>query len=169
MSTDDLSAIERTFDAEGRAGVPDPVSSGSWDSVGGRSSVDLRETAERAVRALVDLERADEFLACLSPDVTWRIPGDWPGISGVKDRAGVERFVHRGMPAGFPEGLEIELHAVHCAGGVAVVEFTGRARTSRGRSYENEYCFVLEFRDGMVLRIREYMDTSYADSVLHTD
>lgn len=162
-------AIERAFYEECRTGVPDPTFGWAWNSAVDGSGADLRTMAERVVRSLVDLARAEEFLTLLSPGVTWRIPGSWPGISGVKDRVGIERFVRRGLPAGFPEGLEIELHGIHAANEVAVVEFAGRARTSRGRRYENEYCFVLEFRDGLVLRIREFMDTSYADLVLHRD
>lgn len=100
----------------------------------------------RSLEKLVDVDRAEEFLAALAPDVTWTIPGNWPGISGVKDRAAIESFVRRSFPAGFPEGLVLEVRAVHQDGAVVLVEFTGVAMTTaRKRAYRNDYCIVVEF------------------------
>src|SRR5580693_3815948 len=45
------------------------------------------------------------------------------------------------------------------AEGEVVVEHRLSATLPNGRSYVNDYCFVYEVRDGLVWRIREYMDT----------
>jgi ketosteroid isomerase-like protein len=127
----------------------------------------LGEAAVELLRAMMDVDRGQEFLDCLTADATWTIPGDWRGISGTKDRVAIEKFVRVVFPAGFPTGVELDLRAVHQDGDHVLVELTARALTSKGRDYENTYCFVLQFRDQQVSAIREYMDTMYADAVLH--
>lgn len=119
------------------------------------------------LESLMDLSRADEFIAHLDDNATWVIPGSWKYISGTKDRAGIEKFVRVLFPAGFPSGVSVEIHHVHTSGSTALIEFTARATTSKDRQYENQYCFVFEFEGDRVLAIREYMDTMYADVVLH--
>jgi hypothetical protein len=34
-----------------------------------------------------------------------------------------------------------------------------QATLAHGGHYENDYCFVFELRDGLIHRVREYMDT----------
>jgi ketosteroid isomerase-like protein len=41
----------------------------------------------------------------------------------------------------------------------AVVEQRLEANLPNGRRYGNDYCFVYEFRDGKIWRMREFMDT----------
>jgi hypothetical protein len=33
------------------------------------------------------------------------------------------------------------------------------AMLANGRTYDNDYCFIFELRDGLIARVREYMDT----------
>lgn len=127
----------------------------------------LRERAENVMACLADLGRREEFLGQLHSDVRWVIPGAWPHISGVKDFDAIAIFMRKVFPAGFPNGIEVVAPRVHQSGATAVIEFTGVARTSKSRTYENAYCFVLEFEDDRVIEIREYMDTLYADGILH--
>jgi len=72
------------------------------------------------------------------------------------------------LPAGFPQGITADVRAVHRDGSTLLIEFRGRATTNRQRVYDNAYCFVLTFRHGLVTAIREYMDTLYAQVVLHS-
>jgi ketosteroid isomerase-like protein len=120
------------------------------------------------LRSLLDLNRGEEFISRLDDEATWAIPGNWPYISGLKDRGGIEKFVRVLLPAGFPHGVDAEIHRVHIADDTAIIEFIGRAKTSKDRDYENNYCFVFEFRGDRIYAIREYMDTLYANVVLHT-
>jgi len=111
--------------------------------------------------------RVDDFLDALTSDATWTIPGNWPRISGVLTRPDLDTFARIIMPAGFPGGADLTFHHVGEAGETVFAELTVTARTSKDRAYENHYCFVVDVRDGKIAAIREYMDTLYADEVLH--
>jgi len=128
---------------------------------------DLAEEAARTLGLLCDVSQARAFLDQLHPDITWTIPGSWPGISGVKTYSDIERFMVKVFPAGFPNGIVADVHHVHVSGSTAVIEFTGTAGTAKNREYVNSYCFVFVFDGSKVIEIREYMDTLYADGVLH--
>ena len=59
----------------------------------------------------------------------------------------------------FFAGADNNFRTVVAEGEVVVVEHRLSATLPNGRSYVNDYCFVYEVRDGLVWRIREYMDT----------
>jgi len=45
------------------------------------------------------------------------------------------------------------------------VESRGDNLSVDGTPYDNSYCLVLQLRDGMILEMREYMDTAYIASI----
>jgi ketosteroid isomerase-like protein len=118
----------------------------------------------RIVRALLDFDH-DAFLASLADDVEWAVPGDWEGVSGVKDKAGIAAFLP-GLRAIFPHGLRTEIVRATADADTAVVEIRCSAQTVKGIDYDNRYCFALDFESDAVRRIREYNDTLYADRAL---
>lgn len=119
----------------------------------------------QVVRWLLDEFDHDRFLDGLAADVEWSVPGDWPGVSGVKDKEAIAAFLP-GLRASFPQGFRSEIVRATADDDSAVVEIQGFARTARGADYENRYCFALDFEGDAVRRIREYTDTLYADRVL---
>jgi len=46
------------------------------------------------------------------------------------------------------------------------VQFQIRARTAAGREYHNYYHLAFELRDGRIARVKEYVDTAYANERL---
>ena len=51
-------------------------------------------------------------------------------------------------------------------GDVVVVQARGQNRTKDGRDYRNDYCFVIQMKDGQIARIEEYSDTQLIAEVL---
>jgi ketosteroid isomerase-like protein len=104
--------------------------------------------------------------ANMSDDVSWLVPGNLPGVSGLKrGKDEILKFMS-GVGDTFPEGLQSEIRKVHCDGDTVVVELTNRGKVRNGKQYENEYCFVFELEDGKIRRIREYVDTQKAREIL---
>jgi uncharacterized protein len=60
----------------------------------------------------------------------------------------------------------IVAHRILCDGDHAAVEARGRNRTKQGKTYENEYCWVIEMRDDKMVSIVEYADTALMVSAL---
>ena len=55
---------------------------------------------------------------------------------------------------------------IFAKGNVVCVESRGRGKLRNGKIYDNQYCWVIEVKDGLVWKIREYMDSHYVMSVV---
>jgi ketosteroid isomerase-like protein len=60
----------------------------------------------------------------------------------------------------FTANVAIDFRGVYADGDVVIVEERMRATLPNGNPYDNDYCFVFEVKDGLVHRVREYMDTA---------
>lgn len=104
--------------------------------------------------------------ANMADNVSWLIPGNIPGVSGVKrGKDEITKFAS-GITGVFPEGLQTEITRAHATDDAVILELTNRGKVSNGKSYENEYCFVFELENGKIRRIREYVDTLKAKETL---
>lgn len=66
----------------------------------------------------------------------------------------------------FPNGLKFSIHAMTAEGERVAVEAESHGDHISGKHYNNLYHFLLEFRGGKLLRLREYMDTELVTDVL---
>lgn len=99
----------------------------------------------------------------LHPDAEWRpmvenIPG--AGIYAPRDVI-IDTFLTpvRGMFA--PGDPKTTVNTIASAGDFVMCESRGLGKLADGRSYDNRYAWALELKDGLVYRIREYMDSHY--------
>jgi ketosteroid isomerase-like protein len=53
----------------------------------------------------------------------------------------------------------VEVHCIHADGDFVIVEHSGRNKLADGRRYDNNYCWVFRFQNGLIQEVREYMDT----------
>lgn len=66
----------------------------------------------------------------------------------------------------FPQGLQFTLNSMIAEGDKVAVEAQSEGAHISGKTYNNEYHFLFEFRDGKLLRLKEYMDTEPVTDVL---
>jgi ketosteroid isomerase-like protein len=63
----------------------------------------------------------------------------------------------------FVANVSVDFRGFYADGDVVVVEERMRASLANGDAYDNDYCFVFELEDGLICRVREYMDTAKAN------
>lgn len=66
----------------------------------------------------------------------------------------------------FPEGIRFEILDMVAEGDKVAVEATSEGKHVSGATYSNEYHFLFEFRDGKLVRLKEYMDTERVTDIL---
>lgn len=86
-------------------------------------------------------------------------------ISGTKDVAELEQF-SAGVLEAFPDKLAFEITGITAEGDRVAVEAESDGKHVSGAHYHNYYHFLFEFKDGKVLRLKEYMDTELVTDVL---
>lgn len=122
--------------------------------------------------AIAFLEQAfanhvEQAMALLADDATWWVIGT-PGrlkVSGTKTRAQIERLLQI-MVRLAPAGLQMKVKGITAEGTRVALEIEGEGDFANGRHYHNLYHFLIEVRDGRVLRVREYMDTLHVADTL---
>jgi ketosteroid isomerase-like protein len=125
-----------------------------------RSSKEIVLDAWRAF-ATHDAARIAPLFA---PDAEWFAP---PGNAAARivgthhlvGRERITRFIADEFPAVFGSEITIEFGTVIAEGEAVVVEERMRATPPSGKPYDVAYCFVFELRDGLIHRVREYLDT----------
>ncbi len=109
--------------------------------------------------------RAERVAEVFTADAEWLAP---PGNATARALDGshhlvgrdrIVRFLTEEFPAVFPSDVAVDFRTVVAEGDVVVVEERMRATLASGRPYDNDYCFVFEARNGLIHRVREYMDT----------
>lgn len=86
-------------------------------------------------------------------------------ISGEYSRAQIEAAAS-GIYEAFPNGIVFTIHGITADGDRVAVEASSKGEHISGQLYENLYHFLFEFKDGKVLKLKEYMDTEKVTDIL---
>lgn len=109
------------------------------------------------------------LIDAMAEDMTWR----WMGVSRwsktFEGKASVADTLFGGAPARPDPSSSIEVHHIHADGDFVVVEHSGRNALPDGRQYDNNYCWVFHFEDGLIKEVREYMDTQLVTDTFGDD
>jgi uncharacterized protein len=124
-----------------------------------------RATAERFFE-LFSASDIDGALALMTDDATWRIPGkkELSPTAGVYNKERIGRLFRRMIEA-LSNGLSMTVHSSLAEGDRVALEVTSSGDLKNGRLYRQEYHFLMEFRDGRICAVREYLDTQHAHAV----
>ena len=126
------------------------------------ASADIKTVLQHYVAAVQagDLQKIRDSFA---PDAVWQLDGELP-ISGTwRGREAIlSEFLATAMSYYEPGSVSLQITSIIAEGQQVAMEWTSRARNSRGEPYENHCIGVFTVRDGKITSVREYMDTHYA-------
>lgn len=127
---------------------------------------DPRAVVIRYVEAVRD-GAADVIHDSFSEDVTWHYPGDLPVSKVWRGRDEVINEFLGSMGTVFVPGtVDIELVSTIAEGDRVVAEWTSRATTTYGGTYDNRCIGIYTVRDGRIVSVVEYADTQHVAATL---
>jgi ketosteroid isomerase-like protein len=130
--------------------------------------MDPKQRVQMIMSSMAEGDRRPLFDA-MSDDVTWR----WMGVNGWSKTFTGKQEVVGGLFGAVADTLadssSVQVHNILADGDYVVVEHTGSNATPDGRQYNNNYCWVLNFRDDLIREVREYMDTQLVTEIFATD
>lgn len=102
----------------------------------------------------------DGVLAMLADDASWWIAGKPERLptAGLYAKPRVAKLL-RGMRGALQGNLQMTLLGAIAEGDKVAAEVQSSGELANGRSYRQEYHFLLTFRDGLIIAVREYLDT----------
>ena len=108
------------------------------------------------------LENGDgsAFFQHVADNVDWTVMGTHP-LAGhyLSKKAFIEgTFAKLGKV--LPNGAELHTENVIVEGDQAVVELHSLATARNGMRFDNRYCWVVYFQDGLIVRVRAYLDST---------
>ncbi|WP_182897812.1 nuclear transport factor 2 family protein [Microbispora sp. H10830] len=135
---------------------------------------DNREIVLSAWRAFAnhDLER---IAAYFTEDAEWLAPaGNATAValdvpSHMVGRSAIAQFIANDFPRLFARDVSVSFRGVYAEGDRVIVEETMSATLANGNSYVNDYCFIFELQEGLIHRVREYMDTARGHRMVFTE
>ena len=102
----------------------------------------------------------------MTEDATWLIPGrrDRMPTAGLYTKERIARLFHA-MLKQLKEGLRMTVLGSIAEGDRVALEVESSGDLKNGRLYRQQYHIVMEFRDGKICAVREYLDTQHAHDV----
>jgi uncharacterized protein len=104
--------------------------------------------------------------AVFTEDAEWLAPDNnatavaLRGPSHIVGREQIGRMFGTEVWKLFATDVAADIRGVYADGNTVVIEQRLRATLANGNPYDNDYCFVLGLKDGLIRRVREYMDTA---------
>lgn len=124
-----------------------------------------RDIVQSAWKAFASHD-AGRIAAVLTEDAEWLAPpGNATAValdapSHMIGKKAIVRFLAEDFPRLFARDVTVTFHGFYADGERVIVEETMTATLVNGDRYANDYCFVFELRNGLIHRVREYMDTA---------
>ncbi len=103
----------------------------------------------------------------LDEDLEYRIGGhtaEFP-LAGVHSKTDLIDVLGT-IGAAVPGGVQVEIFSAVAEGNQVVVEFIARGVSAACKNYENRVAFSCEVVNAKIRKVREYLDTLHANTVL---
>lgn len=105
-------------------------------------------------------------LDTMTEDATWLVPGkpENSPSAGLYDKRRIARLFQV-MLSRLKSGLRMTVKSAIAEGDKVALEVQSYGELTNGNIYRQEYHFLMEFRDGKICAVREYLDTQHAYAV----
>ena len=123
------------------------------------------EGMKAMARALLEasaVHDGEAFAALMHPDASYWTLGK-PHLFAASGEKTRERIcAYMASPSIFPDGVKLSFGAITAEEDRVAIETAIEGTLPDGRVYTNLYHYLITFRDGLVWRVKEYLDTQSA-------
>ena len=108
------------------------------------------------------LENGDgaAFFEYVSDDVDWIVMGTHPLAGHYRDKKAFIAGTFDKLAQVLPQGAQLHVENLVVTDDQAVVELHSLATAKNGMRFDNRYCWVVYFRNAVIVRIRAYLDSA---------
>jgi uncharacterized protein len=119
-------------------------------------------TADRVREIFKGLESGDGsiFFKHVAEDVDWIVMRTHPLAGHYLSKKAFIDGTFAKLAKVLPQGAELHTEHVIVQGDQSVVELHSLATAKNGMRFDNRYCGVVYFRDGVIVRVRAYLDSA---------
>lgn len=109
---------------------------------------------------------ADKFFEQVADDVRWTVMGTHP-LAGTYDSKAefIEKTFTR-LNKLLVGPVDLRVDNVIVSGDEAAVEMASLSMAKNGKPFDNTYCWVVRFADGVIIEVRAYVDSVVVQRVI---
>jgi ketosteroid isomerase-like protein len=100
------------------------------------------------------------FFQHVAENVDWTVMGTHPLAGHYLSKEAFIEGTFAKLGQVLPHGAQLHTENVIAEGDQAVVELHSLATAMNGMRFDNHYCWVVSFRDGLIVRVRAYLDSA---------
>jgi ketosteroid isomerase-like protein len=119
-------------------------------------------TTEFVRRIFKGLEAGNgaDFFAYVAEDVDWTVMGTHPLAGHYRSKAAFVEGTFAKLDKVLRAGAQLVVEHLLVKGDHVVVELSSSAVARNGMRFDNRYCWVVEFRNDTIVRVRAYLDSA---------
>jgi uncharacterized protein len=119
-------------------------------------------TAETVRAIFKGLESGDggAFFEHVASDVDWTVMGTHPLAGRYRTKQAFVEATFAKLGRVLVAGAQLVLEHLVVQGDEAVVELHSMATARNGMRFDNRYCWVVLFRNGVIVNVRAYLDSA---------
>jgi ketosteroid isomerase-like protein len=108
------------------------------------------------------LEQGDgaRFFAHVDDKVDWIVQGTHPLAGHYKSKSDFLAGTFARLAEALPQGAQLVVEHLLVKDDQAVVELHSLATAKNGLRFDNRYCWVCRFANGMIVEVRAYLDSA---------
>jgi hypothetical protein len=108
------------------------------------------------------LENGDgaAFFEHVADDVDWIVMGTHPLAGHYRSKEAFIAGTFDKLARVLPQGAQLQVENLIVKDDQAVVELHSLATAKNGMRFDNRYCWVVYFRNSLIVRIRAYLDSA---------
>jgi ketosteroid isomerase-like protein len=108
------------------------------------------------------LENGDgaAFFKQVADDVDWTVMGTHPLAGHYRSKKDFIAGTFAKLGQVLPQGAQLQVEHLIVKDDQAVVELHSLATAKNGMRFDNRYCWVVYFQDGVIVRVRAYLDSA---------
>jgi hypothetical protein len=119
-------------------------------------------TTNRVRDIFKGLENGDgaTFVTNVADDVDWIVMGTHPLAGHYLSKTDFIEGTFAKLAQVLPQGAQLHVENVIVKDDEAVVELHSQATARNGLRFDNRYCWVVDFNDAVIIRVRAYLDSA---------
>jgi hypothetical protein len=100
------------------------------------------------------------FFRHVADDVDWIVEGTHPLAGHYLSKKAFIEGTFAKLAQVLPRGAELHTENVIVQGDQAAVELHSLATAKNGMRFDNRYCWIVYFHEGVIVRVRAYLDSA---------
>jgi len=109
----------------------------------------------------------DKFFEHVADDVDWTVEGTHPLAGRYLSKADFYAHTFARLNKILPGGTQLRVENVLTENDWAVVELRSHAVAKSGMRFDNRYCWVMRFKDEMIVEVRAYLDSALVQKLIN--